>query len=95
MPTIAIVGAGPGMGLSIAKVFGGHGFQVALISRSKDKLDALVAQLAETGITAAFPADVADFPALTSALDRAAAGFGAIDVLEYSPYGGLDTVRPR
>lgn len=38
MPTIAIVGAGPGLGLSIAKVFGGHGFEVALVSRNKDKL---------------------------------------------------------
>ncbi|MFR9780683.1 hypothetical protein ACL02O_32140 [Micromonospora sp. MS34] len=35
MPTIAIVGAGAGLGASIAKVFGGHGFNVALISRSK------------------------------------------------------------
>jgi NAD(P)-dependent dehydrogenase (short-subunit alcohol dehydrogenase family) len=96
MPTIAIVGAGPGMGLSIAKVFGGHGFQVALISRSKPKLDKLVAQLGETGITSAgFPADVADLTVLTTALEQAAARFGAIDVLEYSPYGGLDLVKPE
>jgi NAD(P)-dependent dehydrogenase (short-subunit alcohol dehydrogenase family) len=96
MPTIAIVGAGPGMGLSIAKVFGGHGFQVVLISRSRDKLDNLVAQLAAAGITAgAFPADVANVPALTAALEQAAARFGAIDVLEYSPYGGLDMVSPE
>lgn len=95
MPTIAIVGAGPGMGLSIAKVFGGHGFDVALISRSKDKLDTLVTQLTDSGISAAgFPADVADRPALTAALAQAAARFGAIDVLEFSPYGGLDMVYP-
>jgi NAD(P)-dependent dehydrogenase (short-subunit alcohol dehydrogenase family) len=96
MSTIAIVGAGPGMGLSIAQVFGAHGFQVALISRSKPKLDKLVAQLGETGITsAAFPADVADLTALTTALEQAAARFGAIGVLEYSPYGGLDVVKPE
>jgi NADP-dependent 3-hydroxy acid dehydrogenase YdfG len=95
MPTIAIVGAGPGMGLSIAKVFGGHGFQVALTSRSKDKLDALVAQLAESGITAAaFPADVSDLPALTAALEQAAERFGRIDVLEFSPHSGLSMVNP-
>jgi NAD(P)-dependent dehydrogenase (short-subunit alcohol dehydrogenase family) len=83
------------MGLSIARVFGGHGFQVALISRSKPKLDNLVAQLGDTGITSApFPADVADLPGLTAALEQAAARFGAIDVLEYSPYGGLDVVNP-
>jgi NADP-dependent 3-hydroxy acid dehydrogenase YdfG len=84
------------MGLSIAKVFGGHGFKVALISRSKDKLDALAAQLTKSGITAAaFPADVTDHPALTAALEQAAARFGLIDVLEYSPYGGLEMVNPE
>jgi NADP-dependent 3-hydroxy acid dehydrogenase YdfG len=95
MPTIAIVGAGPGLGLSIAKIFGGHGFQAALISRTKNKLDPLVAQLADSGVTAAaFPADVADRRSLTAALEHAAAHFGAINVLEYSPYAGLDQVGP-
>ncbi|MFI9842053.1 SDR family oxidoreductase [Nonomuraea sp. NPDC051941] len=95
MPTIAIVGAGPGMGLSIAKVFGRHGFQVALVARSKDNLDALVAQLAADDITAAgFPADVSDLPALTTALAQATDHFGGIDVLEYSPHGGLTMVNP-
>ena len=46
MPVLAIVGAGPGLGLSIAKVFGSHGFSVALISRSEEKLDALAERLA-------------------------------------------------
>jgi NADP-dependent 3-hydroxy acid dehydrogenase YdfG len=95
MPTIAIVGAGPGLGHSIAKVFGGHRFNVALISRNTTKLDALVRQLAQTGITAvAFPADVMDRPSLTTALEQAAAQFGAVDVLEYSPYSGLIPVYP-
>ncbi len=40
MPTIAIVGAGPGLGLPIAREFGSHGFDVALISRNPDKLAA-------------------------------------------------------
>jgi NAD(P)-dependent dehydrogenase (short-subunit alcohol dehydrogenase family) len=84
-PTIAIVGAGPGLGRSSAKIFGGHGFTIALISRSKDKLDTLVAELAASGITAlGFPADVADHAALAAALRQAAAEFGGIDVLEYS-----------
>ncbi|WP_433425674.1 SDR family oxidoreductase [Microtetraspora malaysiensis] len=96
MPTLAIVGAGPGLGLSIAKVFGGHGFNVALISRSKDRLDALVAELGAVGVTAAaFPADVADPGQLTGALTEAAARFGRIDVLEFSPYAGLTMVQPQ
>ncbi|SEH02618.1 short chain dehydrogenase [Nonomuraea solani] len=86
MPAIAIVGAGPGMGLAIARTFGGRGFGVALIARSKDKLETLVAQLESEGITAAaFPADVLDRPALSAALDAARDHFGGLDVLEYSP----------
>lgn len=86
MPTIAIIGAGPGLGLAIARRFGAEGFDVALISRNKGKLDGLVAELAADGITAAgFPADVLDRPALRAALVAAKERFGAIDVLEYSP----------
>ncbi|MDX3645814.1 SDR family NAD(P)-dependent oxidoreductase [Streptomyces sp. MB09-02B] len=90
MTSIAIVGAGPQLGLAIARTFGSHGFDVALISRDRDKLDTLAAQLSEDGITAAaFPADVLDRESLTRALDDAAAHFGGIDVLEYSPVGTL------
>ncbi|MFD3488547.1 SDR family NAD(P)-dependent oxidoreductase [Streptomyces sp. NPDC058665] len=86
MPAIAIIGAGPGMGLAIARTFGARGFDVALIARTKTKLDALVEQLGGEGITAeAFPADVLDRPSLVAALQAATARFGAIDVLEYSP----------
>ena len=70
MPSIAIVGAGPGMGLAIARTFGSHGFDVALISRDRAKLDGLVDTLTAEGVTAAaFPADVRDHTALTQALD--------------------------
>lgn len=86
MPTIAIVGAGTGLGLAIARRFGSEGFDVALISRNRGKLDALVAELAADGITAAgFPADVLDRPGLRAALTAAKERFGGIDVLEYSP----------
>lgn len=96
MPTIAIVGAGPDLDLSIAKVFGGHGFDVALISRTKDKLHALVAELAEARITAAaFPADAGDSAQLTDALGAAIAWFGRIDVLEFSPHAGLSMTAPK
>ncbi|MEU9329031.1 SDR family NAD(P)-dependent oxidoreductase [Streptomyces canus] len=86
MPTLALVGAGSGMGLAIARTFGIRGFDVALISRTKEKLQTLVDRLGQEGITAAaFPADVLDSASLTDALDAAKARFGGIDVLEYSP----------
>ncbi|MFE7385814.1 SDR family NAD(P)-dependent oxidoreductase [Streptomyces zhihengii] len=94
--TIAVVGAGPGLGLSVARVFGGHGFDVALVARNKEKLDGLVTDLAQAGISAAaFPADIADPAQLTSALQQAAERFGRIDVLEFSPLAGLEMVQPQ
>ncbi|MGP3769657.1 SDR family oxidoreductase [Streptomyces sp. SDT5-1] len=86
MPTIGIVGAGPGIGLSIAKVFGRNGFSVALVARTQEKIDALAAELGQEGIEAAgFTADVTDRPSLASAFSRIKERFDPIDVLEYSP----------
>ena len=35
MKTIAIIGAGEGLGFSLAQKFGANGFQVALVARNK------------------------------------------------------------
>lgn len=86
MPTLAIVGVGPGMGLAIARIFGRNGFHVALIARNHDKLTELVARLAEEGITAAgFAADISDHASLIAAFAAVNARFGPVDVLEFSP----------
>ena len=91
MTAIAIVGAGPQLGMSIARTFGAQGFDVALISRDRAKLEGLANELNSSGaITAeAFPADVLDREALTQALKDATERFGRIGVLEYSPVGTM------
>jgi NADP-dependent 3-hydroxy acid dehydrogenase YdfG len=97
MLVIAVVGAGPGLGLAIARRFGRAGFAVALISRTQSKLDALVAELAADGIEAAgFAGDVLDRRSLRAALNAAGERFGGIDVLEYSPApnGGPPDLAP-
>ncbi|MBD0422737.1 SDR family NAD(P)-dependent oxidoreductase [Streptomyces sp. TRM S81-3] len=84
--TLVVVGAGPGLGMGVARAFGRHGFQVGLIARNKDTLHTLVGELTETGVTAAaFPADIRDREALVSALSDARETLGPVDVLEYSP----------
>ncbi|MEN2739571.1 SDR family NAD(P)-dependent oxidoreductase [Microbacterium sp. X-17] len=86
MPTIAVVGAGPGLGIEIARGFGRRGFRVALIARNQERLDALVATLRNEGIEAAgFEADVTDADAVAEAFDRIRATYGRVDVLEFSP----------
>lgn len=96
-PTIAIIGAGPGVGLAIAERFGREGFQVALIARQAAPLEQLAARLQQQGITAkGFTADARDRAALTQALHQVIAHFGAIDVLEYNPSPARDSIRtPR
>jgi NADP-dependent 3-hydroxy acid dehydrogenase YdfG len=96
MPAIALVAAGARLGLSLGKIFGGHGFDVALIARSKERLGELTEKLAAEGVKAAgFPADVTDRTALAAALDNSAERFGAIDVLHYSApaAGNSEAVR--
>ncbi|WP_079064038.1 SDR family NAD(P)-dependent oxidoreductase [Streptomyces sp. NRRL F-4489] len=83
---LVVVGAGPGLGMGVARAFGRHGFRVGLIARNEDSLTALVGTLTEQGVpAAAFPADIRDRAALAAALTRAAEVLGPIDVLEYSP----------
>lgn len=88
MSTIAIFGAGPALGLAVARRFGREGFRTALVARDRDRLATLVATLAADGIeAAAFPADLTDRAATLAATKAIEARFGAIDVLEYSPAG--------
>lgn len=95
MTTIAIVGAGPGLGQATARRFGREGFTVALISRTQDNVDKLAAELAEDGITArGYAANVRDPQALRSALDAATADLGPIEVLQYSPVPARDFMKP-
>ncbi|SNT30623.1 NADP-dependent 3-hydroxy acid dehydrogenase YdfG [Streptosporangium subroseum] len=89
MPTavrksVVVIGAGPGLGMSIAQRFGREGYAVALISRTDVRHAGYVASLAEAGIEAAsFAADVRDRDRLLSTLDAINERFGTIDVLYY------------
>jgi NADP-dependent 3-hydroxy acid dehydrogenase YdfG len=86
---IAIIGAGPGIGLAVARRFGREGFAVALTSRDSGHLATLTESLGNEGIKAyAHPADLTDPVSLSAALDR----IGPVDVLVYN---GGGTARSR
>ncbi|RAV21475.1 SDR family NAD(P)-dependent oxidoreductase [Paenibacillus contaminans] len=92
MKTIAIVGAGPGLGLSLAKKFGENGFRVAAIARNPEKLAIIEHELKKLNIEAqTFVADVTDLAALKLTIQAVKKEFGSIDVLEFSPYAGWNT----
>jgi short-subunit dehydrogenase len=89
MTTIAIYGAGPALGMAVARRFGREGFRVALVARSRERLDGMVHNLASDGVEAAgFQADIASQAAALRAADQIEGRFGAIDVLEHSPTPG-------
>ena len=89
MKTIAIAGAGEGLGFSLARKFGANGFQVALIARNKTKLDAMAEKLKTEGIEASpFPADLTRSNQLGDAFTAIRQKYGFIDVLEFSPLPG-------
>ncbi|GGC84504.1 oxidoreductase [Tersicoccus solisilvae] len=95
MSTIAIVGAGKGLGAAVARKFGSEGFDVALIARNQERVDALAAELQGEGITArGYTANVRDPQSLIAALDRATQELGLIEVLQYSPLPQKEFLRP-
>ncbi|OXM71951.1 MULTISPECIES: SDR family NAD(P)-dependent oxidoreductase [Amycolatopsis] len=85
MQTLAIFGAGPGMGLATARRFGKEGYQVALVARRADRLSSFVETLAAEGVAArAFPADLNDLDGHA----RLLADIGPVDVAVIN--GSLD-----
>ncbi len=84
--TLVVAGAGPGLGLAIARRFGRAGFGVALIARSSERLAQMCDALKREGIDAAgFTADVTDDARAARVMNEIRNRFGTIDVLEFSP----------
>jgi NADP-dependent 3-hydroxy acid dehydrogenase YdfG len=95
MTTLAIVGAGRGLGAAVARRFGSEGFAVGLISRHQGHLDALAAELAQGGVRAqGWTADVREPETIAAALAQVAESLGPIEVLQYSPLPHQDFMRP-
>ncbi|OZC90333.1 dehydrogenase [Rhodococcus sp. 06-412-2C] len=95
MTSIAIVGAGAGLGAAVARKFGAQGFSVGLISRNQSRVDSLADQLVADGVSAkGFVADVRDPASIAAALEQVTETLGPIEVLQYSPLPQKDFMRP-
>jgi NAD(P)-dependent dehydrogenase (short-subunit alcohol dehydrogenase family) len=96
--TVVIVGAGPGLGLAIARRFARDGSSVALVARSGQRLASMVEELRDAGGTGhAFVADAADPGELRSALSAVRTALGDPQVLVHHvsvPVGGTPTNIP-
>ena len=93
--SIVIIGAGPNLGMAVARRFGREGLPVGLVSRTQARLDALAAELEGEGITAAgAAADIRDPDALAAAIASLAGRLGDVEVLEYSPLPAPEFMKP-
>ena len=85
MPGAVVIGAGPGIGRSVARRFAREGLPVALVARRRAGVDAVAEEVGQLGVpVVALTADTADEDALRTALDTAAAQLGEPDVLVYN-----------
>jgi NAD(P)-dependent dehydrogenase (short-subunit alcohol dehydrogenase family) len=80
-----IIGAGPGIGQSVAQRFAREGMPVALIARTKEKVAAAAEVIGSLGVRAVpLAADAADETDLRAALDTAARELGEPDIVVYN-----------
>lgn len=92
MPSLFIVGAGPGVSAAVGRRFGREGCTVVLMARRAEVLDEQVRALRAAGVDAhAQVADAADSANLAAAIGAASTRHGGPDVLVYNAAG----VRPK
>jgi NAD(P)-dependent dehydrogenase (short-subunit alcohol dehydrogenase family) len=85
-PVIVVVGAGPGISGSVARLFASDGYDVALLGVDEAQLEELAESLrAGGGVVRTAAADVTDEAAATAALRGMVDAFGRVDVLHFNP----------
>ncbi len=86
---LLLVGAGPGLGLAVARRFAEGGYRVTMVARSTDGLDALVESLADTGAAiGTLSADVGDSEELGARMTALYTNDGAPGVIVYNAVMG-------
>ena len=77
-----VTGASSGIGLAVARRLARDGASVALVARTRDKLDEAVRELdGPEGRAVAYPVDVKDFAALAALPGKVIERFGGLDIL--------------
>src|SRR4051794_38416477 len=82
--SIAVFGAGPGLGQAVARRYARAGYAVVLVARRQEPLDRLAERLVSDGATArAISTDLADSDAIPALGDRIRATVGDLDAIYY------------
>jgi NAD(P)-dependent dehydrogenase (short-subunit alcohol dehydrogenase family) len=85
-PAVVIIGAGPGVSGSLARLYAEDGYDVGLVGIAQEQLDQLAGELEVRGV-AAVPvvADITDDAAARASVHGLGERFGRIDVLHFNP----------
>ena len=84
--TIAVFGAGPGLGEAVARRYAREGYAVTLVARRPEPLERLAKDLTSTGATAhVITADLSDTAATTRLAEQIRATTGELDAFYYAP----------
>jgi NAD(P)-dependent dehydrogenase (short-subunit alcohol dehydrogenase family) len=79
---VVVTGASSGIGRATATLLARHGADVLLVSRTKEKLDALREEIETAGGRASvYPADLSDLDACDAVIKRILADRGRVDIL--------------
>jgi len=91
---LVVVGAGPGIGNSVAKKFGDNNFRVVLVSRNQEALNQYVQELKSQEIEAySVVADASSSESVEAAFGKIKREYGIVDVLVYNA-ALIEGVRP-
>ena len=84
--SIAVFGAGPGLGQAVARRYAREGYAVTLVGRRREPLDRLAADLTSAGAAAhVITADLSDTGATPRLAGQIRAETGHLDALYYAP----------
>jgi short-subunit dehydrogenase len=82
--SIAVFGAGPALGRSVAQRYAREGYSVVLVARRQEPLEALAEELDAAGATAhVIAADLSDISAVPQVTERVRAVAGDLDAFYY------------
>jgi short-subunit dehydrogenase len=91
--SIAVFGAGPGLGQAVARRYAREGYAVTLVGRRSEPLDRLAKDLTGAGATAhGITADLADTGATPRLAEQIRAKVGNLDAFYYAPTPGTGFV---
>jgi NAD(P)-dependent dehydrogenase (short-subunit alcohol dehydrogenase family) len=84
-PVIVVTGVGPGTGAAISRRFSEGGYRVAMLARTRERLDALQRELPNAK---GYPCDVTDENQLDSVIEAVRRDLGSPKVLIHNAVGG-------